>query len=377
MISLLNSIGSVALGILYVVIAILFLMIMITIHELGHYVAGKIFKFKINEFSIGFGKAIYSKTNKKTGEKFSIRIIPLGGYCAFDGEDEESENSHSFNKMAWWKRLIVLFSGAFFNFLSALIVGIFVLIFIGDGVTKITHVVSDYDIYTNPNYSIVETVDKIHENDIFLKVNGKRPTFINGGLAGVNSSDETCRVTVQRNGEILEITLERFEYPVFDENNQPVHDRFTGDIITQNIFGISQTYVTYGFFDALLQVWEFVLVMGWECLVLIIKLFTGQLGLENAGGMVTVVSAIAKSSQANALNLLLFFPIIAVNLAVFNWLPLPALDGGRMVFVIIEAIRRKPIKREIENKIHTIGLIALFAFVILVDVLQIFLFRRF
>ena len=91
---------------------------MITIHEFGHYLAGKLLKFKINEFSIGFGKALYTK-KKENGEIFSIRAIPLGGYCAFDGEDTPDESADSFNAQAPWKRLIVLFCGAFFNFLVA------------------------------------------------------------------------------------------------------------------------------------------------------------------------------------------------------------------------------------------------------------------
>ena len=117
MFSSLLSIGSAFLQIGYVLLAIVILLFMITIHELGHYTAGKILKFKINEFSVGFGKTLFSKT-KKNGEVFSIRLIPLGGYCAFEGEDTANENSDSFNAQAPWKRLIVLFSGAFFNFLS-------------------------------------------------------------------------------------------------------------------------------------------------------------------------------------------------------------------------------------------------------------------
>ena len=102
--------------ILYILLAIFVLLLMILIHETGHYVAGRILKFKINEFSIGFGKAIFSRTNKR-GEKFSIRIFPLGGYCAFEGENENGNpNPDAFNNQKPWKRMIVLFSGAFFNF---------------------------------------------------------------------------------------------------------------------------------------------------------------------------------------------------------------------------------------------------------------------
>ena len=118
--------------VLYIAMALLILMLMVTIHEFGHYIAGKLFKFKINEFSIGFGKAIYSK-QLKNGEVFSIRLVPLGGYCAFEGEDEDETKAASekcFNNEAWWKRLIVLFNGAFFNIVSAVIFSFILLIFV-------------------------------------------------------------------------------------------------------------------------------------------------------------------------------------------------------------------------------------------------------
>ena len=110
--------------VLYLLLALLILLVMVTIHEFGHYLAGKILNFKINEFSIGFGKSLYSHTSKKTGEVFSIRLIPLGGYCAFEGEEAGTDVPGAFNKMAPWKRLIVLFCGPFFNILSAVLFSI-------------------------------------------------------------------------------------------------------------------------------------------------------------------------------------------------------------------------------------------------------------
>ena len=129
--NLLLSVSSIATSILYILLAIVVLLFMIMIYELGHYTAGNLLKFKINEFSIGFGKAIYSKT-KKNGEKFSIRIFPLGGYCAFEGEDEDKPGEvGAFNSQKPWKRLIVLFMGAFFNFLSAIIFAVIFLMAFG------------------------------------------------------------------------------------------------------------------------------------------------------------------------------------------------------------------------------------------------------
>ena len=104
-----------------IIIAIVILLIMITVHEFGHYVAGKIFKFKINEFAIGMGPAIFKRT-RKNGEIFSIRVFPLGGYCAFEGEDENNDNPNAFNNKKPWQRIIVLIAGALMNFLLALLV---------------------------------------------------------------------------------------------------------------------------------------------------------------------------------------------------------------------------------------------------------------
>ena len=138
----LGSFASVMLTILGIVVAILLFAILIAIHELGHYTEGKSFKFKINEFSIGFGKAIYSK-KKANGEVFSIRIFPLGGYCAFEGEEDNSEDPGAFNKQAWWKRLIVLFAGVLFNFLSAIIVAIPLLMVCGNAILQVTGFTAD------------------------------------------------------------------------------------------------------------------------------------------------------------------------------------------------------------------------------------------
>ena len=123
--------------ILYLLLALAILLTMVVIHEFGHYIAGKILKFKINEFSIGFGKSLFSRKSKKTGEVFSLRLIPLGGYCAFEGEEEGSEHEGAFNKQAPWKRLIVLFSGAFFNILSGIIFSIILLCATGYDIPQI------------------------------------------------------------------------------------------------------------------------------------------------------------------------------------------------------------------------------------------------
>ena len=151
--------------ILYLILALVILLLMVTIHEFGHYTAGKLLGFKINEFSIGFGKALYSK-KKKSGEIFSIRLVPLGGYCAFEGEEEDSENPQAFMKQKPWKRLIVLFSGAFFNFISAIIFSVILLCAVGYDIPKVNSINPVVRIEQSENIDNMLLLD-----DVITKVN--------------------------------------------------------------------------------------------------------------------------------------------------------------------------------------------------------------
>lgn len=352
--------------VLYILLAILILMVMITIHETGHYLAGKILKFNIEEFSIGMGPKIFSKT-MKSGEIFSIRWIPLGGYCAFKGEDEDGkEEEGSFNTFAPWKRVIVLFCGAFFNFLSGIIFTLILLVSVGSGIAKVTDIVA-----TNGNEAV------LFENDIILEVDGVAPTFLNGGISGLMADkdvDEDIVLTINRDGEIINVTVKKYQKYKTDKDGNNILDDKDQPIVESKVIGITSEYVKLGFGEALIKCVPYTFNMAWECLKILGQLVTGQLGLDSVGGPITTVQTIATATQTNFKNLILLFPLLAVNLAVFNLLPIPALDGARMVFVFIEWIFRKPVRRDIEAKIHSVGLMVLFAFVIVVDILQLFVF---
>ena len=373
MVNFLGSVSSFFSGLLYILLALLVLMVMIVIHELGHYTAGKIFKFKINEFSIGFGKALFKRT-KKNGEVFAIRWIPLGGYCAFEGEDEDVETEDSFNKQAWWKRLIVLFSGAFFNFLSAVIFSVALLCVVGSGYSDLKTI----DI--NPTQYVVET-ETLQVGDVIKKVNGEKCTFLNGAFNGmvgqIQDDTSVITLTIERvvDGEKLtkDIQIRKRAEVATNEVGNVIKDA-EGNETYNYILGVTTSWHSYNFGESLLRAFPFACEIAWECVEIFGKLIIGQYSLKNLGGPITTIGSIATASQTSMLNLLLLFPLIAVNLAVFNLLPIPALDGARMVFVIIEAIRRKPINRDLEAKIHGIGLIVLFSFVIVVDLLQLFIF---
>lgn len=349
MYSNLLSIGSGLIKLGYIAVAILILMLMITIHELGHYIAGKLLKFKINEFSIGFGKALYTK-KKKNGEVFSIRLIPLGGYCAFEGEENETESADSFNAQAPWKRLIVLFSGAFFNFISAIIFSVGLLCVVGSGHMCVA---SAPDTTANPY------IATLSEGDIITHANGEELTFFNGGFSGITQdikTDEDITLTIIRDGKQQDVIVQKYATM---QDGKEVYK-----------YGFVPGYVSLSFGDALLESVPFSFEVAWQCLVVLGKLLIGEYGLDAVGGPVSTIGAIADAGAINVLNLLLYIPLIAVNLAVFNLLPIPALDGSKMVFVFIEWIRKKPINRDLENKIHMTGLMILFGFVILVELLH-------
>ncbi len=415
----------------YVLIAILALMVMIVVHESGHYLAGKIFKFDIDEFSVGFGPAIFKHRNKKNGELFAIRCIPLGGYCAFHGEDSEDEDTSietdsfslysevdqmnmkkrvCFNSQKPWKRLIVLFSGAFFNFLFAILLIAIYFSAYGQFLPKITA--------TNPleHQAIV-----FEEGDVILNVNGKQVNIllqddINKTFAGLG---DTATFKVLRNGKVTKITATKDYHIPFDDSDIVTHidgnevEEFAfADLITHltpdgNYHTIickdadgyqlaanlryedassghvsTSGYYSYGFGitrGLTIQKLSFGLALGrsfgfsffvvFKILATLGALITGKLGASAVGGTITTVKIIAEGTKLGGFGYLMYImAIVSANLAVFNLLPIPALDGSRMVFTGIEWVARKPVPRKIEAIIHTVGLIVLVLIAVFFDV---------
>ena len=329
--------------VLYILLAVVVLLVMVTIHELGHYTAGKMLGFKINEFSVGFGPALFSK-KRKNGEVFSVRAIPLGGFCAFEGEEEASENEGAFMKQKPWKRLIVLFFGAFFNILSAIVFSFILLVSVGYDVPTVTKVKE-----VNGNIQ-----QQLQVGDIITEVDGVKVSYVNGntfnGLISKYEAQDKFEVTILRDGEKQIIEVEMFA----SEENAAM-------------LGINIKATPYSFWDSLKLCVPFTFVLSWQILVLFFQLITGQIPLSGLGGPITTVTMMAELSMQGISNFLVLLPLIAANLGVFNLLPFPALDGSKMVFTGIEWIRGKPINQKVENTIHTVGIIILFAIVIIAD----------
>ena len=433
---------------LYILLALVVLLVMITVHEFGHYCAGKVLGFKINEFAIGFGPALF-KRKKKDGEQFSIRALPLGGFCAFEGEDEDGENNpDAFNNKPAWKRVIVLVSGVTFNFLFGILTAAIYLMVSGFTVPKVTYTVSQQGV----------TTIGIRENDIILGVNGKNIEAyrdLDKMIANFDKNEEFV-LTVNRDGQIVDVVTKKQNFPayyflynnqIFQESIYKLNDdqyvSLTSTEVTEfgkliistttenedsvtagtgfaikELFSeyylkigndykslndeevfkliingsedlkiyslvsyapemenakvgfIYQTMVDqdYGFFESIGKAWPFCFYLIGLIFESFVGLFSGSIAVSEAGGTITAISQIAEISQYGLSYFLLLLPLLAMNLAVFNILPIPALDGARVVFVLIEMIIRRPINRKVEGWIHTIGLFILLGLVIFLDI---------
>lgn len=393
----------------YIIVAIIALMIMIVIHELGHYVAGKLLGFKIDEFGIGFGPAIFKKKNKKTGEVFSLRPFPIGGFCAFHGEDEDGkEDPDAFNNQKAWKRLIVLFAGAFMNFISAIFI---ITIYFSVYGQILPVIVGTHDLVSSQNV--------FQEGDIILAVNGKQVNIMleEDMYKVFDGVTDTTEYRVLRDGKRITITASRDFYNPFDgdeyvysvngveeETPYSVNDiathittkeQVTLVVVTYNEQGEINSHTTcsvqynekfggfysYGFgmtrsisvcklpfLLAFGRAWGFSFFIVFKIYASLGALITGKLGAESVGGTITTITTMAKVSSFGFGSLLYCIAIISANLAVMNLLPFPALDGSRMVFTLIEMIFRKPVPRKIEAVIHTVGLILLIVLAVFLDI---------
>lgn len=369
------SFGGVMTYIFYIVIALGILLFLVMVHEFGHYTAGKLLGFKIDEFSIGFGPKIFQK-KKKNGELFTLRTIPLGGYCAFDGEDLDSNSPTAFNNQKPWKRLIVLVSGVLFNFLTAVIFSFILLTCFGYERVEVKHIDS-----TSYNYSEQVTIEGynygLREGDMIYGVDGEKFDFVHDkyfnklALEYIESIDfETYEQDGKTRGTIPMNVRRDGEYIVVDVVVEKVVDG--EDVSWAFATGEELQLDSYksSFTEALGECWTFSFRWCHKIFIILGDLFTGGVPIKDLGGPVTTIKVMADTTSQDWSFIFILIPVIAVNLAVFNILPIPSLDGARCVFVIIEWIRRKPINRDLEGKIHTFGLFALLGLVVIVDILH-------
>ncbi len=351
----------------YILLAILILLIMITVHEFGHYIAGKIFGFGIDEFAVGFGPKLFSKT-RKSGEVFSVRLFPIGGFCAFKGEDKDDDDPTAFNNKKPWQRIIVLISGALMNYLLALLIIMLMFGVYGQS-ALMTYKIS-------PTTEI-EQEYCLKDRDVLLSANGKSvylTTDLMDAVGGLDKGD-TVKFVVRREGKDVTVPVKMRVDTKFKnvEDIKTLYDAlgiyYQTDENSEMInVGLYSTGVRHGFFKTIGMSFEYSFKLAGTIFTVLGQLITGALGISSLGGTVTTISVTANAIKIGGLRYFLnMTSFIGVNLAVFNLLPIPALDGARVVFTGIEWVRKKPLSRRVEGIIHAVGLVVLLLFSVLVD----------
>ncbi len=333
-----------------VLFAILLFSVLIFVHELGHFVAAKLSGVQVNEFSMFMGPALWKK---QVGETlYAIRLIPIGGYCAMEGEDGGSDNPRSFDKAAWWKRLIILVAGAAMNF----IVGVLLMVIVYLPVERtVVPVISSFE-----EYSTVNGADGLQVGDRILKVDGENVyVYSDFSLLLSLNPGQTHDLVVERDGE--KVTLNDF--------CMESHEITGEDGATRRLYGMNFSLSELNLGGRLAYAWNQSLDTVRLVRLSLKMLLTGQAGLSDMSGPVGIVQQMSVVAEASSswvdalLNMLYFGGFIAINLAVMNLLPIPALDGGRVVGLLIttavEAVTKKKIDPKYEGYLHGAGMILL------------------
>lgn len=337
-----------------IVLAILIFGVLIFVHELGHFICARIFRVTVNEFSIGMGPKIVSRKSKKTGIAYSLRLFPIGGFVSMAGEDETSDDENALNRKPCWQRLIIMLAGSVMNILLGVI--IMAVIVISSKVLGSTTVYSFRDGALSSNYGL-QIGDKIQY------VDGVR-THTSYDLAYqiMRRGIEPVGVTVTRDGE--KVVLENVQFPTVTDSGAAFGSI---DFYVEAEEKNPLTVIKHAFYQSKTSV-----VMIWESLL---DLVTGRYGMDQVSGPVGTTNAIGEAAKEGTYSLLYISSLIALNLGVINLLPIPALDGGRIVFVLIEMVRRKPVKPEYEGYVHFAGIVILMLFMVFItyqDIIKLF-----
>lgn len=336
---------------MHVFLALLMLGVLITVHEAGHFLAARLCGIEVQEFAMGMGPALISRTSRK-GTKFSLRLLPIGGFCQFYGEDEDTKDGKGFNDYPVWKRALTVVSGPAMNFILAIAV---IMVYLSLwGLPMVVPRVAELE--SNAQMAGLMVGDEI------LYVNGVEvadTTTVTKVISESAGGDIT--LTVDRAGETTDVTIT----PFYDEEAGRYRVGFT--------FAQERVRVS------LLQSFPFSVSYNLESATLIVdtlrKLVTTGEGANEVTGPVGTVYVIQEATQQGGVDIFLeMAAMISVNLGVMNLLPIPGLDGSRLLFLFVEGIRRKPVNREIEGRIHFAGFMLLMGLMVVLvykDVLTI------
>ncbi len=378
------------------IVSIVMFLVMISLHEFGHFIVAKILNFKVDEFAVGMGPAIFKRQKGET--VYSLRALPLGGYCKFDGEDEaDNTDPRAFSNQKPWKRLLVLVAGGMFNVILGFILFVAIVFSLPSVSTNVIDKVVEHSYIEQAG---IQTGDKI------IEINGKHVSFYNDITLYTQNfkKDEEAEMKIKRNNEILEFSFKPTEQLVnttyTDKGVQidstingyttgrfveysadmPKNDALVGQTqnATRYIIGFTPQKKDITIFNVWGEAWnetKFVVKLVYQSLW---QLVTGRVGVDEMSGPVGIVSEVntaVNSGRYSLLNVLNLVALLTINLGIFNLLPIPALDGGRILFVIIEMIRRKSIPPDKEGIVHGIGMLLLLLFIVFIsfhDIMRLF-----
>lgn len=349
LLSVFSKIGDVWSTVWPYLVAILAFLFMIFIHEFGHFIAAKLMGVRVNEFAIGFGPTLFKKQGKET--LYSVRLLPFGGFCAMEGEDEESGDSKAFCNKAAWRRLIIIVAGAFMNLVFGLILVMCTLAPADRYITTTVHSFHEENVMSQQSGLAV--------GDKIVEINGRNIYSVNDlRYCLSNVKGNTLEMTVERNGKDVPLDV-RFNTKTESGINYvdvdfylDTEDKTFGSFLRQS-FTRTVSYARVVWFS-------------------LVDLITGKFGISAISGPVGVTDAIATVAKTSLMDLLPMIALITINLGIFNLLPVPALDGGRAFFLLIEMIIRRPIPKKAEGMVHGIGLILLLLFMAFITVKDIF-----
>ena len=349
-----------------VLFAILLFSILILVHELGHFAAAKLSGVQVNEFSMFMGPALWKKQIGET--LYAIRLVPIGGYCAMEGADDDSDNPRAFGNVAWWKRLIILVAGAAMNFVIG--VALMIIVYL-PAQQVVVPVLSDFT-----DYCTLDGENGLQVGDRILEVDGEK----------IYVQSDFSLVLNLNGGDIHDLVVERDgKEVVLNDFRMEKHEVTDTNGSKRMMYGINFTIENLDFFGKLRYAWNQSLDTVRLVRLSLQMLLSGKAGLGDVSGPVGIVQQISTVAEASAttldalLNMLYFGAIIAINLAVMNLLPIPALDGGRvvglLVTVAVEAVTRKKVDPKYEGYLHGAGMIlllGLMAVVMFKDILFLF-----
>ena len=355
---------------MYIILALLLLAILITVHEFGHFLAARAMKIEVREFAIGMGPKIIGWKSKKYETDFSIRAVPLGGFCAFYGEDdttgESKDDPRAFPKQNVWKRMFVILMGPMMNLVLAFVVA--TCFFWANGV----------EVQTGVDPYIVEVAAAgpahsagLQADDIITEINGVNmldgtQTTLFNTIGNWKEGDAPLKMTVRRDDETFETEMT----PFWDEEEGKMR---IGVIIGGKALTETQPV---SFLEGIQYSWQLCVNVSGTILNLVKRLVTTGKGLEDTAGPVGIISEVSQRVQRNGIKeFISLLAMLSINLGLMNLLPIPGLDGSRLVFGLVEIVRRKPVPAEKEAMVHMAGMVLLFGFILFVtyrDIVRLF-----